>query len=169
MFLFYLDSILYLGVGCIFAELWTRTPIMQGNLKSYFFCLTQTNVFFIGNDRLHQLELIRELRGNIEWLGVNNLPYYLEYQSYKSIDLQPKYFITDYKIHIHVPLAINFINGLLTLDPQQRLDVNTAVKSEFLQPKPSSDVFKLLLSNYSNEASHYPIRNMPNVPHDTIY
>jgi serine/threonine protein kinase len=126
-------------------------------------------MFLIGKDKLHQLALIRELRGNIEWPGMHNLPYYPEFQSYKSIDLQPKYFITDYKIRIHEPLAINFINGLLTLDPQQRLNVNTAVKSEFLQAKPSSDVFKSLLSNYSNEASHYPIRNMPNVPHDTIY
>ncbi len=32
----YLNFILYLGVGCIFAELWTRIPIMQGNLKLFF-------------------------------------------------------------------------------------------------------------------------------------
>jgi serine/threonine protein kinase len=122
-------------------------------------------LYFIGDDE-NQLALIRELRGNIEWPGVHNLPYYLKFQSSQNRDLQLKNFITDYKIYIHERLAINFIDELLTLDPKQRMNINTAVKSDFLQPKCSSEVFKLLLSNYSNEASHNITRN---VPHETIY
>ncbi len=121
-------------------------------------------MYFIGDDEKHQFALIRELRGNIQWPGVNNLPYYLEFQSSQNRDL--KNFIIDYKIYIHERLAINFIDELLTLDPAQRLNINTAVKSKFLQPKCSPEVFKLLLSNYSNEASHNMTRN---VPHETLY
>ncbi len=122
-------------------------------------------MYFIGDDE-NQLALIRELRGNIEWPGVRNLPYYPKFQSSQNKDLQLKNFITDYKIYIHERLAINFIDELLKLDPEQRMNINTAVKSDFLQPKCSPEVFKLLLSNYSNEVSHNMTRN---VPHETIY
>ena len=164
----YLNFILYLGVGCIFAELWTRIPIIRGDLILFFLRTTNEYFFlsFIGKNEKHQFALMRELRGNIEWPGVHKLPHYLEYQSSQNRDLQFKNLITDYKICIYERLAINFIDELLTLDPEQRPNVNTAVKSNFLQPKPSSEVLKLLLSNSSNEISHNTIRN---IPHETIY
>lgn len=88
---------------------------------------------FIGKDEKHQLVLIRD---------------YLKFKSSQ--------------IYIRDPLAINFIDELLTLDPQQRMNVDKAVKSTFLQPKPSSEVLKLLLNE--------PFRNtMPNLPHEPIY
>ncbi len=135
---------------------------------------------FIGKDEIHQLQLIRKLCGSIEWPGVHNLPYYLKFKS-QNINLPVEDYMINYKIHIQQSLAVDFIDKLLTLDPKRRIDINTAIKSEFLKSKPSSEVLKLLLSTYSivpesNEASHntmqYPQnvqqqRNMPT--HEIIY
>lgn len=57
------------GAGCIMAEMWTRSPIMQGNSEQ------------------HQLTLISQLCGSITpqvWPGVENLEFY------KKMELPPK-------------------------------------------------------------------------------
>jgi serine/threonine protein kinase len=138
---------------------------------------------FIGKGEKHQLELIQKIRGSIEWPGVHDSPYYPEFKSSPSKDLQVQNYTTNYKTGIQEPFAVDFIDALLTLDPKQRININRAIDSIFLRSKPLSNALELLFSNNfsmseSNEASHNTTqhdqnvpqrRNMPNVPHEAIY
>ena len=101
---------------------------------------------FIGENENHQLALIQILRGNIQWSGVRNLIHYQSFQSFLTTVFPTRDFIIDYKTYIRSSSAIDFINSLLTLDPKQRIDANTAINSSFLQPKPSSNVLKSLFA-----------------------
>jgi serine/threonine protein kinase len=89
----------------------------------------------------------------------------------------------DYKPYIQEPVA-TLINKLLALNPKKRIDVNEAVKSEFLRSESSlTGSLQSLLSNHSsmfdsNEISRIvpqqqnvqlQPRNMPKITFETIY
>lgn len=155
------------GVGCIFAEMWIRSPIMQGSSEQ------------------KQLDLISELCGSIEpsvWPGVEKLPLYNKMQlatgRIRKVRDRLKPFISE-------PTALDLIDKLLTLDPKQRIDADNAASSDFFYcGAPVADL-KPLLSKYpsmfelkavSRDAAQTvqqrmrPQRpNAPNLPSETIY
>lgn len=95
---------------------------------------------FIGDNENYQLALIQKLRGNIEWPGVQNLIHYQSFQSFPTTNFPFREFLIDYKTYIRSSFTIDFLHKFLTIDPKQRINATTAINSNFLQPKPSSNV-----------------------------
>ncbi len=115
---------------------------------------------FIGNDEEHQLKLISALRCIIEQRKVQG----------SSLNFHIPKGLINYKTYIPQSQTIDFIDQFLIFDCKQRIDVKTAINSSFLQPKPSSEVLRLLLSKYSTvleptEASSNTTKTQSNVPH----
>jgi cyclin-dependent kinase 9 len=125
-----------------------------------------------------------KLYGNIYWPGVENLPLYSPLELSQNNDFTVQDYMIDYKPYIQEPLAIKLINKLLALNPKKRIDVNEAVKSEFLRAESSlTGSLQSLLSNHSsmfdsNEISRIvpqqqnvqlQPRNMSKITFETIY
>ncbi|CAF1107507.1 unnamed protein product [Rotaria sp. Silwood1] len=147
------------GVGCIFAEMWVRYPIMQGKTEQ------------------HQLQLISSLCGSIEpnvWPGVDSLPLY---NNIKLPDSEHRKVYDRMKPYIQEPLALNLIDRLLTLDPKQRIDANNALDSDFFYSEPPVADLKELLSKYHSmfdlkqtlRNTNHQQSKFPNVPYEAIY
>ncbi|XP_064106979.1 cyclin-dependent kinase 9-like [Macrobrachium nipponense] len=86
------------GAGCIMAEMWTRTPIMQGSTEQ------------------HQLNLISQLCGSITpevWPGVENLPLYSTMELAKNHKRKVKERLKPY---VRDPHACDLIDKMLTLE-----------------------------------------------------
>ncbi|CAD5210941.1 unnamed protein product [Bursaphelenchus xylophilus] len=106
------------GAGCIMAELWTRTPILQGDTEQ------------------KQLEIIQNVCGGINeevWPDVKQLPLY------RRVDLRPKQprilreKMSGFTKDEH---ALNLLDKLLTLDPSQRIDAEKALDDDFFFTDP---------------------------------
>ncbi|CAF1059943.1 unnamed protein product [Didymodactylos carnosus] len=152
------------GVGCIMAEMWIRSPIMQGNSEQ------------------HQLELISHLCGSIEpsvWPGVQSLPYFTKLNLPKGEKRKVR---ERMQRCIQEPLALDLIEKLLTLDPKQRIDADAAVSSDFFYSEPPLMELKTLLSKYPsmfelkevsrnihNQRMKPQRPNVPNLPSEPIY
>lgn len=159
--------VFFVGVGCIFTEMWIRSPIMQGNSEQ------------------NQLDLISELCGSIEpsvWPGVDKLPLYNKMRLPTGRERKVK---DRLKRFISEPLALELIEKLLTLDPKQRIDADAAVSSDFFYCGPPVLDLKPLLSKYpsmfelksvpqtlnqqAQQRNRPPRPNAPNLPSETIY
>uniref|UniRef100_G3UQR4 Cyclin dependent kinase 9 n=1 Tax=Meleagris gallopavo TaxID=9103 RepID=G3UQR4_MELGA len=101
------------GGGCIMAEMWTRSPIMQGNTEQ------------------HQLTLISQLCGSITpevWPNVD------KYELYQKLELpkgQKRKVKDRLKAYVKDPYALDLIDKLLVLDPAQRIDSDDALNHDF--------------------------------------
>ena len=121
------------GAGCIMAEMWTRSPIMQGNVEQ------------------HQLTLISQLCGSISpevWPGVER------YDLYNSLNL-PKGKTRKLRERLMVYIkdwdAIDLLDKLLTLDPSQRYDADLALEHDFFWTEPlPSDLSKMLSKHHTS-------------------
>lgn len=106
------------GAGCIMAEMWTRSPIMQGTGEQ------------------HQLTLISSLCGTINtevWPGVD------KYELFTKIELpqnQKRRVKERLKNHVVDLQALDLIDKLLTLDPSKRYDADTALNHDFFWSDP---------------------------------
>lgn len=138
-----------------------------------------------GNSEQNQLDLISELCGSIEpsvWPGVDKLPLYnkMRLPTGRGRKVRDRL-----KPFINETMALDLIDKLLTLDPKQRIDADSAVSSDFFYcGAPVADL-KPLLSKYpsmfelkavSRDAGQSvqqrmrPQRpNVPNLPSETIY
>ncbi|XP_036355227.1 cyclin-dependent kinase 9-like [Octopus sinensis] len=110
------------GVGCIIAELFTRSPIMQGS------------------NEIHQMKLIIKLLGPIDpsdWPEASSL------RHFKSMSTSPsnvsggmhkqrlKYYISD-------PSASDLVDKMLVYNPAKRFDCAQALEDDYfyVDPKP---------------------------------
>ncbi|KAM3727798.1 putative cyclin-dependent kinase [Dirofilaria immitis] len=126
------------GAGCIMAELWTRTPILQGESEQ------------------KQLSLISNLCGSINpqtWRGVENLPLYGKMELQQNLNRRV---VERLEAYVRDRNALNLIDSLLVLDPSLRLDAEQALDHLFFftQPHPAADV-KDLMSTISTSLFEY--------------
>ena len=115
------------GAGCIMAEMWTRSPIMQGATEQ------------------HQLQLISQLCGSVNpqlWPGVESL------ELYSKLDLpkgQKRKVKDRLKPYVRDQYALDLLDKLLTLDPKQRCDSDNALSHDFFWTDPvPSDLSQML-------------------------
>ncbi|EFX73753.1 cyclin-dependent kinase 9-like [Daphnia pulex] len=106
------------GAGCIMAEMWTRSPIMQGNTEQ------------------HQLTLICQLCGSIVpeiWPDVEKLELYNKMELPKGQKRKVKERLKPY---VKDPYACDLLDKLLTLDPSKRVDADAALNHDFFWTDP---------------------------------
>ena len=115
------------GAGCIMAEMWTRSPIMQGDSDQ------------------QQLHLISQLCGSITtdvWPGVENLEFYPKIKLLKGQKRRVKERLKPY---VQNPYGCDLLDKLLVLDPSKRIDADSALNHDFFWTDPMpSDLSKML-------------------------
>ena len=113
------------GAGCIMAELWTRSPIMQGNTEQ------------------HQVALISQLCGTIDtnvWPNADKL------ELFKKLNLpqgQKRKVIERMQPYVKDQYALDLIDHLLVLDPKNRMDSDEALNHDFFWTEPLPTQLKL--------------------------
>ncbi|CAF1059960.1 unnamed protein product [Didymodactylos carnosus] len=120
------------GVGCIMCELWTRTPILQGDTEQ------------------RQLELISYRCGSIEpsvWPGLGSLPLYSQIHLPKGEKRKIRELMHPYTFDAS---TLDLIDKLLTLDPKQRIDADLAMSHDFFYNDPPASELGTLLSKYDS-------------------
>ena len=120
------------GAGCIMAELWTRSPIMQGATEQV------------------QLQLISQLCGSITpevWPGVEQLDMYSKLELPKGQKRKVKERLKPY---VRCGYALDLLDKLLTLDPSQRLNADDALNHDFFWTDPMPQDLSRTLSQQSN-------------------
>uniref|UniRef100_A0AC35GEU6 Protein kinase domain-containing protein n=1 Tax=Panagrolaimus sp. PS1159 TaxID=55785 RepID=A0AC35GEU6_9BILA len=134
------------GAGCIMAEFWTRTPILQGTSD------------------LNQLDLIVKLCGSINPLTMkrcDQLPVYKNFvnlNSSRSLVQKLSQYIKD------DPAAINLIDRLLVLEPTERLTAIQALRHEYFQINPlPQDNVKDFIATLSGSLFEYTVNQGYNV------
>nr|XP_015222513.1 PREDICTED: cyclin-dependent kinase 9 [Lepisosteus oculatus] len=137
------------GAGCIMAEMWTRSPIMQGNTEQ------------------HQLTLISQLCGSITaevWPAVDK-----KYELYQKLELpkgQKRKVKDRLKAYVKDPYALDLIDKLLVLDPAQRIDSDDALNHDFFWSDPMPSDLKNMLSTHNQSMFEYlaPPRRRGHMP-----
>nr|XP_033818020.1 cyclin-dependent kinase 9 isoform X1 [Geotrypetes seraphini] len=125
------------GAGCIMAEMWTRSPIMQGNTEQ------------------HQLTLISQLCGSIMpevWPNVD------KYELYQKLELpkgQKRKVKDRLKAYVKDLYALDLIDKLLVLDPAQRTDSDDALNHDFFWTDPMPSDLKNMLSTHNQSMFEY--------------
>uniref|UniRef100_A0A6M2DJ92 Putative cdc2-related protein kinase n=1 Tax=Xenopsylla cheopis TaxID=163159 RepID=A0A6M2DJ92_XENCH len=118
------------GAGCIMAEMWTRSPIMQG-----------------GSEQA-QLILISHLCGSCTpevWPGIENL------ELYKKMELPLNYnrrVKERLKPYVKDAAACDLLDKLLQLDPSKRLDADAALNHDFFWTDPMPCDLKDMLEQH---------------------
>ncbi|KRX61735.1 Cyclin-dependent kinase 9 [Trichinella sp. T9] len=127
------------GAGCIMAEMWTRSPIMQAS----------------GNTEQHQIMLISQLCGSITptvWPGVEHLPLFhmlkLPVDQKRRVKERLKPYIRDAQ-------ALDLIDALLTLDPTKRIDADGALNHQFFWQEPMPVPLHRMLSQHTTSMFAY--------------
>ncbi|XP_043914283.1 cyclin-dependent kinase 9 isoform X1 [Protopterus annectens] len=141
------------GAGCIMAEMWTRSPIMQGNTEQ------------------HQLTLISQLCGSITpevWPNVD------KYELYQKLELpkgQKRKVKDRLKAYVKDPYALDLIDKLLVLDPSQRTDSDDALNHDFFWSDPMPSDLKNMLSAHNQSMFEYlapPRRRGGHIPQQAV-
>ncbi|XP_058125393.1 cyclin-dependent kinase 9 isoform X2 [Anopheles coustani] len=125
------------GAGCIMAEMWTRSPIMQGATEQ------------------QQLVLISQLCGsftNDVWPDVENL------ELYQKMELPPghKRKVRErLRPYVKDPHGIDLLDYLLMLDPKKRIDADTALNHDFFWTDPMPCDLSKMLSQHTQSMFEY--------------
>jgi len=119
------------GAGCIMAEMWVRSPIMQGSSEQ------------------HQLTLITQLCGSITpevWPGVDQLDLYNRIDLPKNAKRKVKERLVAYMKDQH---ALDLQDKLLTLNPEKRIDSDSALNHDFFWTDPMPQDLTTMLSKHT--------------------
>ncbi|XP_065344640.1 cyclin-dependent kinase 9-like [Cloeon dipterum] len=125
------------GAGCIMAEMWTRSPIMQGSTE------------------IQQLTLICQLCGSITtdvWPGVESL------ELFKKVVLPPgqKRKVKErLERYVKDPYACDLLDKLLMLDPKKRVDSNVALNHDFFWTAPFPTDLSSMLEKLTHSMFEY--------------
>jgi len=125
------------GAGCIMAEMWTRSPIMQGNTEQ------------------HQLTLIAQLCGAFSaevWPGVESLDLFGKMDIPRGVKRRVKERLKPY---VKDAFACDLIDKLLSLDPNKRLDADNALNHDFFWTDPMPCSLDRMLSNHGQSMFEY--------------
>ena len=125
------------GAGCIMAEMWTRSPIMQGSTEQ------------------HQLTLISQLCGSITtdvWMGVDKLDLFNKLELPKNQKRKVKERL---RVYVRDQYALDLLDKLLTLDPKQRIDSDSALNHDFFWTDPMPIDLSKMLSQYTTSMFEY--------------
>lgn len=119
------------GAGCIMAEMWTRSPIMQGNSEQ------------------QQLIFISQLCGSFTteiWPDVDKL------ELYKKMELpvgQKRKVKDRLKPYVQDSHGVDLLDKLLQLDPNKRSDADTALNHDFFWTDPMPCDLSKMLSQHT--------------------
>ena len=125
------------GAGCIMAEMWTRSPIMQGNTDQ------------------HQLTLIAQLCGAISpevWPSVESLDLYNRVEIPRGVKRRVKERLKPY---VKDQYACDLIDKLLTLDPSKRIDADSSLNHDFFWTDPMPCSLERMLSTHGQSMFEY--------------
>jgi len=125
------------GAGCIMAEMWTRTPILQGSTEQ------------------HQLALITKLCGSIGpevWPKVESLQLYNKMELVKG---QPRRVQERLKHYLKDAQAIALLDCLLSLDPAKRCDASVALDHDLFWTDPMPADLSIMLSKHTQSMFEY--------------
>ena len=125
------------GAGCIMAEMWTKSPIMQGNTEQ------------------HQLTLISHLCGSLNaevWPGIEKLELFGKLELQQNQKRRVKERLRPY---VKDPYALDLIDKMLLVDPGQRIDSDTALNHDFFWSDPMPCELTRTLSQVSTSMFEY--------------
>lgn len=132
------------GAGCVMAEMWTRTPIMQGKVEQ------------------DQLQKIQKLCGGINpetWPGVEKLELYKKLILPNDVRNSNRILTTRLRTYMPDKHALNLIDQLLTLKPENRIDCDTALNHDFFWTDPMPVSLEGTLSKLSSSMFEYLTTN----------
>ncbi|XP_072391935.1 cyclin-dependent kinase 9 isoform X2 [Diabrotica undecimpunctata] len=140
------------GAGCIMAEMWTRSPIMQGNSEQ------------------QQLTLISQLCGSITpqvWPGVEHLELFKKMELPHKQKRKVKERLTPY---LKDPYACDLLDKLLVLDPSKRADSDTALNHDFFWTDPMPCDLGKMLANHTQSMFEFlaPPRRATQMRHHSM-
>ncbi|XP_065335234.1 cyclin-dependent kinase 9-like [Cloeon dipterum] len=127
----YASSVDMWGVGCVMAEMWTRSSIMQGHSE------------------INQLTLISILCGSITpdvWPGVDKLELFGNFDLPRN---QKRKVTERLQPYLKDSCALDLIDKLLVLDPKNRIDTETALDHGFFSTNPMPTGLSKMLANYT--------------------
>uniref|UniRef100_A0AC34FM47 Protein kinase domain-containing protein n=1 Tax=Panagrolaimus sp. ES5 TaxID=591445 RepID=A0AC34FM47_9BILA len=114
----YSEEIDVWGAGCIMAEFWTKTPILQGTTE------------------LNQLDLIVKLCGTINAATMRRCETLPNFKNFPNLGNHPRKVLSLLSPFEDDPAAVNLIDRLLALEPLDRLTAVQALKHEYFQIAP---------------------------------
>jgi len=133
------------GAGCVMAEMWTRTPIMQGKVEQ------------------DQLVKIQKLCGGINtdsWPGVERYDLYNKLV-FQNIRNSPRVVTQRLKLYVKDTNALDLIEKLLQLKPDNRIDCDTALNHDFFWTDPMPEPLTKTLHKLGSSMFEYLVSSNP--------
>lgn len=148
----YTSAIDMWGAGCIMAEMWTRTAILQGRSEQ------------------HQLIMISHLCGSIcteNWPTVDQLELYTKLELPKGLKRKARERLMPY---MRDQYALDLFDKLTSLDPHSRIDADSALNHDFFWTDPMPVDLGKMLEQHTTSMFEFlaPSRRSQPVSHPVV-